>query len=189
MRYQHYQEMELEREALPELAIEREIGRGQIRVRHMEAASPELEAEPFSPSPPPRGTTLLTNFAFGGFALSGAHLATIARIAAAIAAEMPSIPPLHCSFVSVEGHEDEVGDPARFGSLGRARADAVAKALGARLPPLIARVPAANRRDVIILVSTAGPTRPIRSNVTPEGRALNRRVEVRRHTGPCGLIA
>lgn len=189
MRYQPEQDREIERAVLPELAIEREVGRGQIRVRHMEAPSPELEAEPFDPSPPPRGTTLLTHFAFGSAALSGSHLATIGRIATSVAAEIPGIPPLFCSFVSVEGHEDEVGDPAHFGALGRARADAVMRALVARLRPLIARIPAANRRDVNILISSAGPTRPIRSNVTPEGRALNRRVEMRRNVAPCGRIA
>jgi hypothetical protein len=186
MAYEHELESELEQLVLPEL----EVPRGRVQIRYMETAGAEFEAEPFDPSPPPPGTILLTHFPFGRATLSGTHLGIITGIATSIAADMPGIHPLLCSFVTVEGHEDEVGDPARFGALGRARAAAVVQSLVARLRPLIARIPAANRRDLVILVSTAGPTRPIRSNVTPEGRAFNRRVEVRRNVGPCrGQIA
>ena len=87
---------------------------------------------------------------------------------------------IRCLNVTIVGHEDEIGDPAHFGALGRRRAQAVADAL-IQVNRLGARIPAASRPKgrVIFAVGTAGPTRPIRSNVTAQGQALNRRVEVR----------
>lgn len=159
-----------------------------VRVRYARGIRREGEWEYFDPVPPAPGTVLLTRFAFGRATLSAGHRALIARVAATVVAGMPGIPPLHCAFIEVEGHEDEVGDPALFGRLGRARADAVVKVLAPRLEALIRRLPAAQQRPVNILVSSAGPRRPIRSNLTAEGRALNRRVEIRSKVAPCGLI-
>lgn len=89
--------------------------------------------------------------------------------------------PMFCFDVTIEGHEDEIGDPARYGRLGQLRAQAVADELTKQLNRLVARMPAASRPKGrgIFAVGTAGPTRPIRSNVTAQGQALNRRVEVR----------
>jgi outer membrane protein OmpA-like peptidoglycan-associated protein len=102
---------------------------------------------------------------------------------------MAGISNLHCVFIEVEGHEDEVGDPARFGALGLARAATVTQFLVAALELRIKSLPSASQREVRISISTADPARPIRSNVTADGRALNRRVEIRTTVGPCGVIA
>src|SRR5919202_1154970 len=74
----------------------------------------EAEVDLESPSPPPRGAVLLTRFGFGKATLIPAHLPIIKRLAATILARMPASP-LQCVFVNIVGHEDEVGDPARFG--------------------------------------------------------------------------
>jgi len=149
----------------------------------------EMEDE-FDPTPPRPGTTLLTHFPFGGSGLSASHRAALARVADNIVRQMPSSRSFNfCFFVDAEGHEDEVGDPARFGRLGTARGLAAANHLAGLLNTRISRLPAANRREVRINVTTAGPTRPIRSNVTSAGRAMNRRVEIRFRGGPCGLEA
>ncbi len=69
--------------------------------------------------------------------------------------------------IVLEGHTDNVGDPATNQRLSQQRADAIKAALAARGV-------AAER------VSTAGigQDRPITSNDTEEGRAQNRRVEI-----------
>ena len=175
-----------------ELARAREyetVTRPRIRIRYVHGAYGEMEFEAFDPSPPPPGTTLLTRFPYAGATLSATHRATINRVAANAIARMPGAPALHCIFIDVEGHEDETGDPARFGRLGRDRATAVAKALAARIKALASKKPQSELRDVVLNVSTAGPTRPIRSSTTADGRALNRRVEVRVRVEPCGMIA
>jgi outer membrane protein OmpA-like peptidoglycan-associated protein len=159
----------------------------RIRVGAVRRRLREMEGEAFDPSPPPRGTVLLTRFGFASDQLSAQHRATINRVAAGIIALRP--PALHCVFVDVEGHEDEVGDPARFGVFGARRAAAAIRALEARLRALAGRIPAGVTLDVRITPSSTGPARPIRSNVTPDGRAQNRRVEIRTRVAPCGVIA
>jgi outer membrane protein OmpA-like peptidoglycan-associated protein len=149
----------------------------------------ELEFEAFDPSPSPPNTIFLTRFGFGSARLSARHRRIINQIAQQAFAAMPGLPALHCLFVEIEGHEDEVGDPARFGQLGVARANAAARALVDRLSALMWRLPASQQRNVQITISSAGPTRPIRSNVTADGRALNRRVEIRGRRGLCDNIA
>jgi outer membrane protein OmpA-like peptidoglycan-associated protein len=69
--------------------------------------------------------------------------------------------------ILIEGHTDNDGSLAYNRELSEARADAIAKALIAR------GVPAAR-------ITTKGMAylRPIASNDTPQGRALNRRVEI-----------
>jgi outer membrane protein OmpA-like peptidoglycan-associated protein len=161
----------------------------RITIRVVRRSYRESEIEGFDPVPPLPGTTIISRFAFGSSTLSASHRTTIRRVASEVAAGMSSIPALHCSFVDTVGHEDELGDPARFGELGLARGLTVARTLATSLDPLVRRLPAASRREVRIEVSSAGPTRPIRSNVTEDGRALNRRVEIRRRVAPCGLIA
>jgi outer membrane protein OmpA-like peptidoglycan-associated protein len=69
--------------------------------------------------------------------------------------------------ILIEGHTDNEGSLAYNQELSQARADAVAKALIAHGVP-------AER------ITTKGVAylRPIASNATPQGRALNRRVEI-----------
>lgn len=139
----------------------------------------EDEGELFDPAPPPRGAALLTRFAVASAAFTRDHRVILPRLAAALFRVWPK-KPTFCLYVSVVGHEDEVGDPARFGEWGRKRAKAVAEELKKQMNALWARLPAASRPNgqVIFEVSTAGPRKPIRSNVTRQGQALNRRVEV-----------
>lgn len=67
----------------------------------------------------------------------------------------------------VEGHTDDSGPPAGNVQLSKARADAVKSAL-------VGRGVDADR----IETAGVGPDRPVASNDTPEGRAMNRRTEV-----------
>jgi outer membrane protein OmpA-like peptidoglycan-associated protein len=96
---------------------------------------------------------------------------------------------VECIFVESEGHEDEVGDPSRFGQVGLARALAAAQHLARLLETGAGRLPAASQRHVDIDVTSRGPTRPIRSNITAEGRAMNRRVEIRWRVRACPDVA
>lgn len=142
----------------------------------------DFAAQPlgFDPSSPPPGTILLTDFETNGFRVRSRHRRTIRQIAQNIIARMPgSHATCTVIVVEVEGHEDETGNPDRYGNLGMQRAAAVGNAIGARLSELRRSVPPANLRDVELHLSSAGPTRPIRSNTTSAGRSMNRRVEVR----------
>ena len=147
-------------------------------------------ADAFDPTPPPAGTTQVPNFPFGGHTLSTRQRGILKGVARTIIARLPSSRLFfQCPIVEVEGHEDEVGDPARFGVVGERRALAAAQFLAERLRQGIARLPAADQREVTIQVTSAGPARPIRSNVTESGRSLNRRVEVRFRIDNCSNIA
>jgi outer membrane protein OmpA-like peptidoglycan-associated protein len=70
--------------------------------------------------------------------------------------------------ITLTGHTDNVGDPDRNMTLGQARADAV-KALLLRK----------GVKPEQITTATKGQTQPVTTNDTEEGRAENRRVEVR----------
>jgi len=74
--------------------------------------------------------------------------------------------------VSVTGHTDSIGDPASNLRLSRGRARAVAAAVSAERP------------DLRLTTAGRGDTEPVAPNTRggkddPEGRALNRRVEIR----------
>ncbi len=77
--------------------------------------------------------------------------------------------------VQIEGHTDSIGSAEYNMRLGQRRADSVANFLAAQTVP----------RDLMTTVSF-GETRPVAPNTTPdgrdnpEGRALNRRVEIKR---------
>jgi hypothetical protein len=186
-------EDETEYELEDELEYER-AGRvpGRLRIRvvydRSRPGSRELEfedeAELFDPVPPPRGARLLTRFAPnrpvpGRAAVAAEHRLIIQRLARDLLRAWPR-QWSHCLNVTIVGHEDELGDPARFGALGLERAQAVLRQLTSQLALRARRIPAASqpRGQVVITIRTAGPTRPMRSNVTERGRALNRRVEV-----------
>src|SRR5437773_1697241 len=70
--------------------------------------------------------------------------------------------------VIVEGHTDSVGSPAGNLALSRARAEAAVRYLVER-----ERIP---RSRLVVLAF--GQQRPVADNATPEGRELNRRVEI-----------
>jgi outer membrane protein OmpA-like peptidoglycan-associated protein len=71
------------------------------------------------------------------------------------------------TIVDVYGHTDSTGSDRHNFDLSQRRALAVAQYLGAQ---------GVDQRR--LAVSGFGPTRPIASNATPEGRARNRRVEI-----------
>jgi len=71
--------------------------------------------------------------------------------------------------VTIEGHTDSVGPEEYNMGLGQRRADSVRDFLAAQ------GVPVENMTTV-----SYGETRPVAPNDTPEGRALNRRVEIKR---------
>ncbi|MBE0565345.1 MAG: OmpA family protein [Krumholzibacteria bacterium] len=68
----------------------------------------------------------------------------------------------------VEGHTDDTGSSSANQRLSRRRAETVAGVLAARL----------GRDAATITVEGFGPDRPVALNSTPEGRALNRRIDV-----------
>lgn len=72
--------------------------------------------------------------------------------------------------VQVEGHTDNVGNAASNLELSRARAAAVETFLKQRA--------AKNFPEGRLTVKAFGQTKPIESNASPQGRALNRRVDV-----------
>jgi outer membrane protein OmpA-like peptidoglycan-associated protein len=143
------------------------------------SGQPSIQLTGFPPTPPPPGTTLVSGFGLGSAQLTADHIKIIRKSVRDAIARMPKMVPLSTLVIDIEGHEDETGNPARFGNVGYKRAQAVAKVFAEELVKEMKKVNPANLRDVAIKISSAGPTRPIRSNVTPAGRALNRRVEIR----------
>jgi outer membrane protein OmpA-like peptidoglycan-associated protein len=108
-------------------------------------------------------------------AIPAQHRRAIARFAALIVELARRAGPTQIVVVTLNGHEDETGDPASFGVLGVQRAAEVLRTIVARLGERLTRDQAAKLRINIV---NFGPSRPIRSNVTADGRARNRRVEL-----------
>ena len=152
-----------------------------------EYADLEYEVEMFDPTPPPAGAVLLTRFAFASSTLTATHRRIIAKIAADMLTRIARSSQALCPVVEISGYEDEPGDPANYGAVGLRRAEAVALALGARLNEGTKHLPASVKllQGITVQVSSEGPERPIRSNLTADGRAMNRRVEVLVHLDPC----
>jgi len=146
---------------------------------HRESEWEAFAREAFDPSPPPAGTTILSGFGPGSARLRSSHRTIIHRFASTVTSGTAATPSTSTIKIDVEGHEDETGDPARFQFVGLERAKAVAAVLHPRLVALMDRLPSGAARNVDLIIRSSGPNRPIRSNVTPGGRALNRRVELR----------
>ncbi|MCA9571035.1 MAG: OmpA family protein, partial [Myxococcales bacterium] len=92
--------------------------------------------------------------------------ATFAPVLEEIAATVIADPRIRR--VEVQGHTDPTGGPEYNFELSRRRALSIVRALEARgVPP-----------DLLV-ARGYGPSRPIADNATPEGRALNRRVDFR----------
>ncbi len=159
-------------------------------LHELEYSDMEYEAEMFDPTPPPAGAVLLTRFAFASSALTATHRRIIAKIATDMLTQIARSSQPLCPVVEVSGHEDEPGDPANYGAFGLRRAATVAQALGTLLNEGIKRRPPSVKllQGIDIQVSSEGPERPIRSNLTADGRALNRRVEVLVHLDPCPFV-
>ena len=130
------------------------------------AAAPAPAPEPApAPAPPPDacGRIVLrgVNFGFDSAEIDGAS-AGVLDVAAEQLAGCPNVA------VSVEGHTDGIGGDAYTQGLSERRADAVRS-------HLIGRGVAASRLTAVGF----GKRNPIASNDTAEGRALNRRVELK----------
>jgi OmpA-OmpF porin, OOP family len=99
-------------------------------------------------------------FGTGSSVIDAKSDATIAKAAALLQGEP-------VGNVTVEGFTDNTGSAAKNTKLSLARADAV-------LLALVDRGVAPER----LTAKGFGPDRPLADNATPEGRAVNRRVEV-----------
>lgn len=102
-------------------------------------------------------------FAFDRAEISG----TAAQRIEEIIAEIPD-----GTALAIGGHTDSLGSDERNQTLSEERAEAVADVIRAARP------------DLDLTVEGFGPTRPVADNTkggedNPEGRALNRRVEIR----------
>ncbi|NEX92693.1 OmpA family protein [Caulobacter sp. 17J65-9] len=116
--------------------------------------------DPAAPPPPRRFTFEQLNFDTASNALDAASLATIDELAAILTAYPNAV-------VVVEGHTDNVGEPAANMELSKRRAEAVRDAL-------YAKGVAKERASGV----GYGETKPIASNDTEEGRAKNRRTDL-----------
>jgi choice-of-anchor C domain-containing protein len=101
-------------------------------------------------------------FDTGKFSLRPAATAALQKLAILLK-DHPGLP------ISIEGHTDSVGTPAANRILSERRANAVREWLTAQ-----AAIPAARMTS-----KGFGPTVPVASNATAEGRQKNRRVEIR----------
>ena len=124
-----------------------------------------------------RPFVVLDRFVFDGPAVPADHDAVIDRIARLIVASRLSTDRIET--VRLVGHTDPSGKASYNLGLAERRAKAVETKLRAALAAL-GPVPAGK---LDILPQTLGETRPVASNATADGRAMNRRVEVFLGTG------
>lgn len=139
-------------------------------------AQPVVVAPPPPPPPPPPPSGPNPNqrfddvhFAFDKSALTPASQASLDGDAAVIAKLSASFPSLK---VDISGHTDWIGTDAYNQALSERRANSVKDYLERK------GVDAGRMRTFAY-----GETEPVAPNTTPEGRALNRRVEIKTHNG------
>lgn len=153
-------------EILPlNLEAEFEAGRGRIGSRSRPIVLPTLTIrdQPF---------VVLDRFAFDGPGMPAMHNPIIERIARLVVASRVSGEPIDS--IRLVGHTDPSG-PATYNlDLAKRRAQSVEGRLRAAITAL-GPVPGGTLN---IVVQTLGETRPVTSNGTAAGRALNRRVAV-----------
>jgi outer membrane protein OmpA-like peptidoglycan-associated protein len=170
------------RELEYELAtVARRRRRPRVRVLDVRVPHREFEEEAFDPSTPLKKPDItLSGFEAGSPRLRSAHRVTLATLARNLVAGMAATPPTLEIKFKVVGHEDETGDPASFGTLGLERTECMRDYFAPLIDKLVDKLDPIDRRQVLLFRSSLGPTKPIRSNVTEGGRAMNRRVELSR---------
>jgi outer membrane protein OmpA-like peptidoglycan-associated protein len=132
--------------------------------RRAKDAMDKLSAANTAVKQEPRGTviTLPGNvlFASGKAMLLPGAQSSLAQVADALKDQANAA-------ITVEGHTDSTGSDVTNMELSRARAESVASYLTSRGLP-----------KEQVTTQGLGPSRPVASNDTPEGRATNRRVEI-----------
>ena len=116
---------------------------------------------------------VLEGFPFNSSALTAHNHARILRLARLIVQSWRTAQPIR--HIVLTGYTDASGAAAYNRSLGLRRAQTVRTAL----LRAIQRMSRGVTKVVRVAVRSAGAARPVASNVTPEGRARNRRVEAR----------
>jgi N-acetylmuramoyl-L-alanine amidase/outer membrane protein OmpA-like peptidoglycan-associated protein len=121
----------------------------------------------------PGDTVVLDRFASDSAALTAAHRAALAELARTIAGSQSGPEPVQT--VDLTGHTDSSGDDAYNLEVGRKRAAAAEAELRRQIEALS---PGLSAR-LTFRPSSQGESSPVASNATADGKARNRRVEVR----------
>ena len=132
------------------------------------AEAPEAALEPAPPPEPVEAEPIVTTATLGGEALfdtdSAELIAASEQALADLLVQLESYQEI--SDIEVVGHTDSRGAEAYNQQLSERRAQSVQAFLQAAYP------------DVEITARGEGETNPVATNTTPEGRQLNRRVEI-----------
>ena len=133
-----------------------------------EVAEPEPESDPAPAPAPPKKEPIVTTATLGGEALFESNSAVLTpaseQALADLLVQLESFQEI--TDMAVIGHTDSTGDASYNQSLSEQRAAAVQTFLKAAYP------------NVNITSSGLGEETPVATNSTPEGRQLNRRVEI-----------
>jgi N-acetylmuramoyl-L-alanine amidase/outer membrane protein OmpA-like peptidoglycan-associated protein len=144
-----------------------------LRVATM-APQPQLQlGSGLSGESDPGDTVVLDRFASDSAALTAAHRTAIAELARTVADSQSGPEPVQS--LDLTGHTDSSGDDAYNLEVGRKRAAAVEAELRRQIEALSPRLTG----RLAFRPSSQGESSPVASNATAEGKARNRRVEVR----------
>ncbi|HET9212978.1 MAG TPA: N-acetylmuramoyl-L-alanine amidase [Thermoanaerobaculia bacterium] len=150
-----------------------------LRIATLAPQLPPAGPVPFGPFGPlgPEGdagdTVVLDRFASDSAALTAAHRAAIGQIARTVADSQSGSEPVQS--IDLTGYTDSSGDDAYNLEIGRKRAAAVETELRRQIEALS---PGLTGR-LTFQPSSRGESAPVASNATADGKARNRRVEVR----------